>query len=255
MKKLALWVLAIALVAGPAAAAEEPASPPEPSVYTSLTLASAYNWRGQVLDDHAVIQPYFQATHQGFLVSVWANANLTEKNAETRDFTEVDLTASYTLPIETATVALGVIAYLPVGTVAERYQEAFVTAKYPTPWVTPRVEAYQTFKANHGAYLLAGLSRDFELLEKLTLSADLSSGYGTSRFNEYCYGVDGNRMNDGSVSLALRYAITDALAVTPSVRYVWLWDKKLRDASAEAFPASEPDPNMFIGSLLLDYSF
>jgi uncharacterized protein (TIGR02001 family) len=255
MKKLALWVLAAALFAGPAFAAEEAPAPPEPSVYTSLTLASAYTWRGQVLDDRAVIQPYFQVTHHGVLLSVWATANLNEKNAATRDFTEVDLTASYTLPIEAAAIALGVVTYLPVGAEAERYQEAFVTARYPTPWVTPRVEAYQTFNANHGAYFLAGLSRDFELTDKITLSADLSSGYGTSRFNEYCYGVDGNRLNDGGASLSVRYAITDALGVTPAVRYTWLWDGKLRNASAEAFPASEPDPAMFVGSLLLDYSF
>ena len=256
MKKYLLCGAMIALAGLPVhSAAEAPPAAPEPSAYTSVTLASAYNWRGQVYDDRPVIQPYAQVTSHGFTFSVWANANLSDKNYENTDVNEVDLTASYSLPVEVVELALGVTYYLPVSREVAQYHEAFVTAKFPNAWVTPRVEAYQTFTPSVGYYLLAGLSREFKLGEKLSLSADLSSGYGSSKYNEFSFGVDGNRMNDGNASLSLRYAISDAVSITPSVRYTWLWDSKLKDASATAFPASDPDPNMVVASLMLDYSF
>lgn len=259
MKKLVVCGAVIALAGLPVFSAAETPAAPEPSAYVSLTLASAYNWRGQVLDDRPVLQPYAQVTSHGFTFSVWANANLSDKNYEDSDVTEVDLTAAYKLPVDVVNVALGVIYYLPVSTDPElgTYHEVFVTAKYPNSWVTPRIEAYQTFDPSVGYYLLAGLSREFTLGDNLTLSGDLSSGYGSGDYNEFSFGVAGDRMNDGNACVALRYAISDAVSITPTVRYTWLWDAKIKDAAAAGFPTeSDPaDPNMFIASLMLDYSF
>lgn len=255
MKKYLLCGSVIALAGLPVLCAAETPAAPEPAAYTQVTLASAYNWRGQVYDDRPVIQPYAQVTSHGFTFSVWANANLSDRNYGDRDVNEVDLAACYGLPIEAVEIAVGVIYYLPVSREVDPYHEAFVTAKYPNPWVTPRLEAYQTFDPSVGYYLLAGLSREFAFGDKLTLTGDLSSGYGSGEYNQFSFEVDGGSMNDGNASVSLRYAISDAVSLTPSVRYTWLWDAKLKDASATIYPASEGDPNMFVASLSLDYSF
>jgi uncharacterized protein (TIGR02001 family) len=255
VRRLWLCGLCVALIAGPAFAAQETPGAPKTAVYGSVTVASAYVWRGQVYDDRVVVQPYLEVARNGFLLGVWGNFSTSDTYEASWDFSEVDLSVSYSLQLKAAEIAFGVISYLPISVDQERYHEAFVTAKFPNAWVTPRVAAYRTFDGDHGSYVLGGLSRDFKLTEKLTLGGDVSSGFGSSRYNEYSWGVDGNRMNDGVVSLSLRYALSDAMALAPSLSYSWLWDAKLRDASAEAFPASGSDPALLVGSLTLQYSF
>lgn len=255
MKKLVVCGALAAIAGLPVCSAAEAPPAPAPSAYIQVTLASAYNWRGQVYDDRPVVQPYAQVTSRGFTFGVWANANLSGKNYGDLDVTEVDLTASYALRVDAALIALGVTYYLPVSTAISPYHEVFVTARYPNSWVTPRLEAFRTFDPSVGYYLLAGLTREFPLGEKFALSCDLSSGFGSGKYNRFSFEVDGARMNDGNAGLSLRYAISDAVSVTPSVRYTWLWDSRIKAASAAVYPASRPDPDMLIAGLSLDYAF
>ncbi|MDD4872500.1 MAG: hypothetical protein PHR77_18275 [Kiritimatiellae bacterium] len=231
-------------------------APPSPSAYVQLPVLSAYNWRGQVTDDRLVIQPYMSVTRFGFTASAWGNFSLDDKYTGKHGFSEVDLTLSYLIPVSFAEISFGVIDYLPTVTNANwSLHEMFIIAKYPNNWITPRVEAYRSFDDYVGYYILGGLSHQFELGKKLALTADFYSGFGSSKWNVYSFGVDGNRMNDAAVSLALKYQLTDTLYLTPSIKYAWLWDSVIKAGAKEILPATSSDSEMLIGGLALEYSF
>jgi len=255
MKKffmVVVFVVASGLSAVYAAEEKEAASP---SAYIQIPVVSAYNWRGQIIDNRPVFQPYISITRFGFTASAWANLSINDKYTGKHDFSEVDLTLSYLIPVSFAEISIGAIDYLPTAQDADPLHEMFVTAKYPNNWITPRVEAYRSFDDYVGYYLLVGLSRQFALGEKLTLAADVSSGFGSTRWNIYSFGVDDGCMNDGAVSLGLKYAFTDTLSLTPTIKYAWLWDSDIKEGAHNTLPAADSDSDMLIGSISLDYSF
>ncbi|MBA4387308.1 MAG: hypothetical protein C0404_04960 [Verrucomicrobia bacterium] len=233
-------------------AAKEAASPP---VYVSAPIYSVYNWRGEVIDDRPVFQPYVSVTHKGVTFSTWGNFPLTDVNATNRGFSEIDLTLSYALPVAPMEVSVGVINYLPVDVDTFRLHEVFLTAKYPNGIVTPRLEVYRSFSDYVGCYIMAAISRDVEITEQLKVSCEFVTGYGNAAWNTYSFGVDEAGLNDGAVSLTLKYAVSDALVISPSVKYVWLWESKMKAGSLATYNAAYPDPNMFIGGLMVEYSF
>ena len=49
-----------------------------------------YIWRGQNLNDKSVFQPSVSVGLNGFTASVWGNLDLTGKNHNCSEFTEVD---------------------------------------------------------------------------------------------------------------------------------------------------------------------
>jgi len=67
----------------------------------TIDMYSAYVWRGQVLTTGGVLQPAFSMeTPIGLNLGAWGNMDLTDKNQEQWEFNEVDLMASYALPLE-----------------------------------------------------------------------------------------------------------------------------------------------------------
>ncbi|OGV68136.1 MAG: hypothetical protein A2283_04560 [Lentisphaerae bacterium RIFOXYA12_FULL_48_11] len=255
MKKNTLILIILLTSALSNTFAQEANDTPVSSAYIQLPVVSAYNWRGQIIDDLPVVQPYMSITHRGFTVSAWGNFSLDDKYTGKHDFSEIDLTASYLIPVSFAEISVGIIDYLPTVQADWELHEMFLTAKYPNDWIIPRVEAYRSFNDYVGYYLLAGLSRQFELSKKLALAADFYSGFGSSKWNIYSFGVDGDRMNDGAVSLALKYQLGSALYVTPSIKYAWLWDSKIQTGADETLPAASSDSDMLIGCLSMEYSF
>jgi hypothetical protein len=256
MKIVSVNVIILVTALLSAAFAEDAKNIPAPSVYVQFPVVSAYNWRGQVTDDRMVLQPYMSVTRSGFTASAWGNFSLDDKYTGKHGFSELDLTASYLIPVSFAEISVGVIDYLPTVTNANwSLHEMFVIAKYPNNWITPRIETYRSFDDYVGYYLLAGLSRQFELNNKLILTADIYSGFGSSKWNIYSFGVDGNHMNDGGASLTLKYQIADTLYLTPTIKYAWLWDSRIRTGAEQTIPAASSDSEMLIGSLALEYSF
>ena len=77
-------------------------------VSASLDLASAYVFRGYTLNDALVIQPGIEVSGP-VTVGVWANMDTDDYTADTSgQFSEIDLYASYDLPIECDTLGLSI---------------------------------------------------------------------------------------------------------------------------------------------------
>ncbi len=238
---------AIALFVHNAAAQDEP----QLSASFDMPVLTSYVWRGQVLNDEGVLQPSLTLDKGGLSLNVWTNYDLTDSNETEREFSEVDLTASYTATLETVEVTGGIVEYMFPNSDVSSTSELFASVSIPDLVVVPALSLYYDFGEAQGFYGSAGLSYEQELQESLTFGTVGSLGYGTSNYNSFYFGESEGAFNDVNVSAYLAVGLTDKLALTPAIQYVYLVDSDVRDNADEIYGHED----MWIGSLKLTFSF
>lgn len=256
MKKvtIALAVTVCAALVSPALAAD---------ALVGLDLNSAYVWRGVTLNDGAVLQPSVNVDHpSGAGVNIWANMDLDDYNntLESGEFSEVDLTLYYDIPVEQVDLSVGYIEYL-------------FPATSPTNGTPGTRELYLSVGQNLGLYdwantaipggILAGIGwgwffaydvdefDDYYTNLSLTYGHDVNeqvslelggmvgyTGSGTSVTGE-------SGWNEWQLSLACTYDVTESTALGAFVAYVDSLD-------TDVLPTQDVD---FFGGLSVYYAF
>ena len=170
-----MMVLVLLLGAIPSAsAAEEDKVTGE----AAASVLSAYIWRGQELSRYsAVIQPSATVAYKGFSVNVWGNIDTRPYSAGddkyASNFTETDVTLSYTHKFGIVSVGAGYIYYglaaaAPGGPDLMDSQEVFATVSVDTI-LTPTLTIYKEIDHYHQWYALLSVSHTFALHEKIGL--------------------------------------------------------------------------------------
>ena len=237
-----------------------------------LPVLSSYVWRGQVLNDQAVLQPSLTVSKYGFSLNTWANYNLNGSynsyaKDDQNDFSEVDLTASYATTVGPTNfpvaVSGGVIQYLfpnqtlPLGTngLGKAYpgtHEVYASVGLPNLPLDPTLQVNYDFDSANGFYANFSISQSFEVVkDKASLVASASLGAGSSSYNNYYFGQDKNALNDGIVGLALPITLPAGWTLKPAVQYVFLPDSAIRNAAETIYGHKD----RFVGSLTLSYGF
>jgi len=214
---------------------------------------SKYLWRGQMLNDEPVVQPGLTATaSNGLSFNVWGNYNLTDARSETTDrkFDEVDLTASYAVPIEDLNLEVGIMQYLfphqgsvQASTAANGStipalkfpdtREVYVSAGLNSI-LKPTAKVYYDFDQVEGFYGVASISHGIRLTESMTTDLTLSLGAADSDYNSYYFGVNEDALNDGDATLSLSYELNKAWSFGGYVQYARLLDGRIREAANTA---------------------
>ena len=66
-----------------------------------VALASAYVWRGQVINNDPVIQPQITLSQYGFSANIWANYDIGQNMTGVKyDASEFDFALAYSLPVD-----------------------------------------------------------------------------------------------------------------------------------------------------------
>jgi len=205
---------------------------------TGLEAAAEVDWfssyvsRGQVNSDKPVFQPQIEITKYGVYINTWGNLDLSDQVSGGRDFSEVDLTLGYKLPIETVEIRLGVIDYVFPNVDAPETRELFIVLAYPNEFITPCLEGYYDFDEAGGLYVFLTLEHEFAFLgDKLRLIPGVSSGWGSSTYNDYFFDTAKGALNDGNIYAELEYDLIDNLTVGVSAAYMWLWNADIRDGA------------------------
>jgi outer membrane scaffolding protein for murein synthesis (MipA/OmpV family) len=234
-----------------------------------LPVNSAYVWRGQVLNDEAVFQPSLTVSAEnGLSFSTWANWNLTDSLGQNskNEFNEVDLTASYAVPVEVVDLTVGAAEYeYPNQTAAAADEtnsafalpstrEAFVTVGKEDLLLSPSATLYYDFGQVNAFYGLLSISQGYEMTKELSLTATLSVGAGDSDYNLAYFGVDSTKLNDGNAKLAATYAFNESISVNAYAMYTYLLDSAIRDAAKEN-DAYFNKGDIVSGGVSLGYSF
>ncbi len=285
---IALLVLSAVLLSGPltvqaadeAKPAEAATTQKEDAVTGDATLSvlSAYIWRGQELSRHsAVIQPSITASYKGFSANLWGNidtrpyASGDDKYAS--NFTETDATLSYTHAFGMVSVGAGYIYYGLAGAAAGGAdlmdsQEIFATVSVDTI-LAPTLTVYKEIDHYHQWYATLGVSHTFALHEKVglklagTLSYLKSEDEGTyPKFDSdsVATGDKFNNFHDAVVSVAVPIHVINGLSVTPTLTYVFAlsddakYEMRGRGLQGAANPADR-DCAYLYGGIALSYSF
>ena len=257
-RKLAWAALAVGWTVGMGLAAEDVMV----GASADVSVLSAYVWRGQVLNDEAVIQPAATVTKGGFALNIWGNLNLTDAaTGDSVEFSEVDLTVSYSRAVGPVSLGGGLIEYLfpnqtlkKAGGAVVGYpgtREVYLSAILPGLPVVPALAVYWDFGEADSFYGLASLAYGAKLSETLNMNLSASIGYGADGYNAFYFGVDDNAFNDANFDASLTWTPCSCLSVTPAYQYTMLADSDIEDAAAGLYKGKDQS----IVSLKATYTF
>ena len=189
----------------------------------TLDMYSAYVWRGMTFNDGFVLQPSLDvALPGGFGVNVWGNFDLDDYGGRLNDdeFSELDVTLSYSLPLETVDLTMGVIQYTfpqQLGPDASDTIEIYASASYEVlDGLSCGLDVYYDVDQVDDYYASASLSYARDLAERLGGEINTSAGYVGGKWSA------NNKAGffDYSVGLALTYAVTDSMSAGISASFV-----------------------------------
>ncbi len=239
-----------------------------PSADLSVSLLSAYIWRGQQLSKNSlVIQPSATFSYQGFSANIWANydTDLYKDIKELDNLTETDYTLTYGHDFGPASIQAGYIYYALDQ--AEDSQEFFASATLNTllsPTITLYREfahypsTYLTLEVSHSIALPRGLSLDMGLLGSALFSDD-SAAYPDPDDP----GDDYSGLHHGKASVSMKIPFTSFLhdpaaryfTITPEVNWVFPISGDGSKDMAERALGSSRDNNFVYGGATVSFSF
>jgi hypothetical protein len=254
-------VMAASLVSGvwaddgstPAAGACEKSSCLEVETSATLDLYSAYVWRGLTLNDGPVFQPSAKVESAcGLGLNVWGNMDLdTYDGAYDRgEFSEVDVNLYKTFEFGAFSLEVGYIEYLfPQVHEDNATREAYGTVTYDIgAGFYTGVEYFYDFGEIKDAYADALAGYEVEC-GRLTTTVEASAGYAGKDWAAAMVDEEdadtGGGWYDYSCSLALAYAVTEAVDVGGTLAYTGSLDK-------DVLPDQDVD---LYGGLSATYSF
>jgi uncharacterized protein (TIGR02001 family) len=198
------------------------AYPANVDVSVGADVSSAYVWRGITFNDEGVIQPYLDVSHKiGLGVNVWGNFDLGTFNGavEGGEFSEVDLTFYYNVPIELLDLSVGYIEYLfPNSAVPNTGEVYFSVGKELIERLSTGITVYFDVDEVRGVYGNANVSYAIPVNEKLSFDIGASFGAADKDFAVSAGGKEGGFF-DYNISLTGSYSITDNLSVAAFLRY------------------------------------
>lgn len=204
---------------------------------------SAYVWRGITFNDGMVIQPSLDVSKGGFNVNVWGNIDIDDYNdtLNSGEFSEVDLTLSYSHSIDSMDLSVGIIEYLfPNGGKGTAEIYASGTINLPAGF-SFGLTAYYDIDEVDDYYISAGPGYAYSINDKTTLEASVTAGYAGEDMSA---GTDSG-LNDITASISCGYAISDAIGIGANLYYTDSLDD-------DVLP--EQDTDVF-GGISLSYSF
>lgn len=224
------------------------AYPANVDVSVGADISNAYVWRGITFNDEGVIQPYLDVSHPiGLGVNVWGNFDLGNFGGavESGEFSEVDLTFYYNVPIELFDLSVGYIEYLfPNSAVPNTGEVYFSVGKELIEGLSAGLSVYFDVDEVKGVYGNASLGYAIPITEKLSLDLGASFGAADKDFAVSAGGTEGGFF-DYNLALTGSYSITDNLSLAAFLRYTDSLD-------TDALPAQRTDIH---GGMGISYSF
>jgi len=106
-----------------------------------------------------------------------------------------------------------------------------VGISYENPIVTPFVSTCYDWNQSYGWFFTAGLTREFQLTDTLRLMPEVSTSYGSSRYNNYYFETERGTVTGGTALLFLHYQVTDNICIGSTVGFSTIIDRGLRNDS------------------------
>lgn len=265
MKKGMTIGLVAAFVAGGAIAQDEVviidqmggAETSEALVTAEVALLTAEVWRGQVRNDDFVFQPQLTVSQYGVSFNIWGNYDLGKNYQGTQsDFSEIDLSLAYTLPLNINEMAIdvGVIGYnYPAngtgGVGNESTTELFAKATVLSwqDYVIPSVAMFGDIDEVDGIYFLFDVVAPYQVSDYLWVEGGISAGYGNTSYNDYYFSnaaggaasTQDAGWNDYNFYGNASYEVMDGLTASVNLTYTMLEGGSIRSAAGSIYESKE----------------
>ncbi len=225
------------------------------SGYASADAMSNYVWRGQKLSNSWVIQPSVGITYGVFGVNVWANYDSDSKIDEGDghgEFTETDLTLSYTRSVDKWSFGAGYIYYALDG--ANDTQEVYLSAGYDTLF-NPSLTLYYDFDEGNGAFVVAAIGHSFEIAKETNWNLGASASYNIKNkvmgFDKD--GDDFSNFYNAELSTSVDIPVWKAVSIAPKLAYSFPLSNDAKEAIRKI--SDDGDKDIFYGGVNITLSF
>jgi len=222
-------------------------------------LLSSYVFRGQVRNNDLVAQPQMTIAQHGVSFNLWGNYDLGENGSGiSSDFSEINLTLAYTLPLNINEMAfdVGVINYNYMGMGAsESTSELFARATVLSwqDYVIPSVTFFGDIDEVNGTYILFDVVAPYQVSDYLSVEGGVSAGWGNTSYNDayWAAGTDAG-WNDYNFYGNASYEIMDNLTASVNLTFTMLEGGSVRDSAKTNYDGSK---QKFWGGVGIAYDF
>jgi hypothetical protein len=257
---------------GPSAAEEKAVTAEVPTYDFTAAFLSAYIWRGQQQTKNSlVIQPSMTLGYKGFSANIWGNLDTnpysSTSSSYSSNWTETDLTLSYSKTFGSVTAGIGYIYYAlnaPYAGAPDPLdsEEIFATL-IGNVLLSPTFTVYKEIDHYHQTYFLLGISHAIEFNKMVSLKLAASGSYLLSddastypKYNSNAQPTNEKYSNfhDGVLSATLPITPLKYWTISPTVSWVFpLCD----DAKNEMKGRSKngQDDNFFYGGITVSFAF
>ncbi len=211
------------------------------SAEASVTFASKYVWRGQLLNDDPVVQPSLTLGYKGLSLNVWGSIDTTDYagDGEAGNIQEVDYTLSYGFsPMEGLDLEAGWILYDFPG--ADDTKEVYISATASSLPLSPSLSVYYDYDEVKGFYVSAGISQAIPVrVEKLSVEISAAVGWGDRDYNAAYFGINDSGFSDISLTASIGYAVTEHVSVGAFITFTEILDSNLENAANAVYGDSD----------------
>lgn len=218
---------------------------------TNLTMATQYWFRGVPQSEELVAQADATITMplkdgDSASISTWGNYQLSNDTGDAAfasrnggDFTELDVTGTYSTKIGDAAVSAGVISYNFPNAVGVSTHEAFVASTWTSPCLTQTATVYYDFDQADDFYLTYALGHTWTFDEKFSATLSGLLGYMGEDQAAFYFADQDSGFSDASVTGMVNYVYDEFTNIYAKAQALTVPDSTLRDASeARGFETS-----------------
>lgn len=215
---------------------------------------SAYVWRGLIVTEEPVWQPNASLSlnlgdYGSLYTEFFANFNTTTraKRNQCGGLDEIDYIIGYEVDVSFLTLGIGHTWWTFPSVTDSSYdhssREINLTAEIDNDYVVPFVELDIDYAEAEGLYGLVGLRKEIQVVDQLTVGAEVTLGAGTNPYTDYYFGNNSNTgLVDGNIALYSKFDITDNIYVGAKLVFTAVIDSQLQDV----YPEYDPQDNHMI---------
>ncbi|MEW6502204.1 MAG: hypothetical protein ACOY8P_06775 [Thermodesulfobacteriota bacterium] len=263
VRGIVLGLAGLGMVASTAVAEEA-----KPTADLTVSALSQYVWRGFAYSkDSIVLQPSMTVGYKGFSANVWGNLDTDRwegTDVGTDNWTETDLTLSYSWTMGPASLSAGYIYYAldPYVSTSDT-QELFLSATLNT-LLSPTLKVYRDIDHFAGWYATLGVSHSLPIKGDIALTLGAQASYlAADEASSYADPDDAtdeyNNFHDGLLSASVKIPVNQYVSVTPQVYYSFPLSSDAEDllkaTNATNAGIGRADDNFVYGGVAVSLAF
>ncbi len=228
----------------------------KPTADLSVSFLSQFIWRGfEKTQDSMVIQPAMAMEYKGFAIDLWGNLNTDSSNVSTDNWTETEMTVSYSQALGMTELTGGYIYYSLDA--EEDSQELFVKASVDT-LLNPTVTVYREIWHSPYWYFTFDVSHSLPITNDINLDLGAEISYFLSNDPEIYHEPSNHEeeLNDFHtclLSVSTTIPVAKYISVTPELHYSFALGSESSDL-IDAKSIDGNDHNFLYGGVTVNIS-